>query len=383
MAARPDAAPTQLVPPPAETVEPPRAVHTSNFPDLLRQLNVSLVVTTYQAGKVVLIRAEGDHLNAHFRPFERPMGMAYDKGRLVIGAGMQVWEFFDVPAVAPKAEPVGRHDACFLPRRCHFTGDVDVHEIALDAAGEAWFVNTRFSCLCTLDLHSSFVPRWRPPFVSALAAEDRCHLNGLAMVGGRPRYVTALGQTDAAGGWRANKAAGGLLMDVTTDEVLLRGLSMPHSPRWRDGTLWLQESGDGSVGRVDLDARSYTKICQLPGFTRGMDFAGPVAFVGLSQVRESATFSGLPITRRLSERVCGVYAVHVDTGEVLAFLHFTGGVQEVFAVQVLPDTTYPEMLVESTDLVRHAYVLPDAALADVARPCPAVPAEPWADGPSP
>ena len=54
----------------------------------------------------------------------------------------------------------------------------------------------------------------RPPFISAYAAEDRCHLNGLAIVDGQPRYVTALGQSDTRGGWRAGKSNGGIVMSV-------------------------------------------------------------------------------------------------------------------------------------------------------------------------
>src|SRR5262245_193802 len=197
------------VPPPALPVEPPASVHTTNFPDLLRRLNVSLAVSTYQAGKLVLIRPEGDHLNTHFRPFDRPMGLALHGSRLAVGCGAQVWEFFNAPAVCAKLEPPGDHDACFLPRRSHLTGDIDIHEMAFAPDGTLWFVNTRFGCLCTLDAASSFVPRWRPWVLSGLAPEDRCHLNGLCLADGGPRFATALGTADTPGGWRKTKARGG------------------------------------------------------------------------------------------------------------------------------------------------------------------------------
>ncbi len=357
--------PMPVTPQPSEPVEPLASVHTSNFPELLRQLGVSLAVTTYQAGKLVLVRPDGDKLNTHFRTFDRPMGLAYQGGRMAIGCGLQVWEFCNVPAVAAKVEPVGKHDACFLPRRSHVTGDIDIHEMAYAGDGELWLVNTRFSCLATLDPTSSFVPRWRPSFLSGLAPEDRCHLNGLAMVDGVPSYVTALGTADTPGGWRSNKARGGVLIDLRNQQLILEGLSMPHSPRWYQDRLWLQESGDGSLGWVDPQLQQYRRVAAVPGFTRGLDFVGKVAFMGLSQVRESAIFSGIPLTERLTERICGVYAVHIDTGEVLAFLHFTSGVQEIFAVQALPGLACPELLNESTDLLKHAYILPDEALADV------------------
>src|SRR4051795_9239786 len=353
--------------PGAEDSAPLRAVHTPNFPALLRYLGASLLVTTYQAGKLVIVREDGDHLNAHFRAFQAPMGMALDGDRLAIGTTMQVWEYVDVPAVAARLEPPGRHDACYLPRSTHFTGNIQVHEMAYGTGGELWAVNTRFSCLCTLDRSASFAPRWRPPFVSALEPTDRCHLNGLGMVDGRPRYVTALGETDEPAGWRANKARGGILMDVASGEVLARGLSMPHSPRWHAGRLWVCESGAGTLGFVDPNTGRYEPIAEVPGFTRGLDFAGDLAFVGLSQVRESAVFSGIPITERLAaeERSCGVCAIDLRSGRVVALLRFETAVQEVFAVTVLPGRRYPDLINDDEKLLENSFVVPDAALADV------------------
>ena len=260
--------------PETEDPAPLRAVHTPNFPALLRQLGASLLVTTYQAGKLVMVRDEGDHLNTHFRAFQAPMGMALAGDRLAVGTTIQVWEFVDVPAVAARLDPPGRHDACFLPRSSHVTGNIQIHEMAWGAGDELWVVNTRFSCLCTLDGSASFAPRWRPPFVTALEPTDRCHLNGLGMVDGRPRYVTALGETDEPAGWRANKARGGIVMDVASGEVITRGLSMPHSPRWYGGRLWVCESGAGTFGFIDPNTGKYEPIAEVPGFTRGLDFAG-------------------------------------------------------------------------------------------------------------
>ena len=184
--------------------------------------------------------------------------------------------------------------------------------MAWGAGEELWVVNTRFSCLCTLDRSASFTPRWRPPFVTALEPTDRCHLNGLGMVDGRPRYVTALGQTDAPAGWRPRaRRSGGIVMDVASGELMAQGLSMPHSPRWHAGRLWVCESGAGTLGYVDPRTGRYEAVAATPGFTRGLDFAGNLAFVGLSQVRETAVFSGIPITERLAaeERTCGVCVV--------------------------------------------------------------------------
>jgi uncharacterized protein (TIGR03032 family) len=342
-------------------------VHTPNFPSLLRRLSASLLVTTYQAGKLVIVRDEGDHLNTHFRAFQAPMGMALDGDRLALGTQLQVCEFVDCPAVTTKLDPPGRHDACFLPRSSHVTGNIQIHEMAWANDGALWVVNTRFSCLCTLDRSASFAPQWRPPFVSALEPTDRCHLNGLGMVDGRPRYVTALGATDAPGGWRADKARGGIVVDVASGVVITHGLSMPHSPRWYGGRLWVCESGAGTFGFIDFNTGKYEPIAAVPGFTRGLDFAGNLAFVGLSQVRESAVFSGIPITERLAEneRTCGVCVIDLRGGQVVALLRFDTAVQEVFAVTVLPGRRYPDLINDDPKLLENSFMVPDAALADV------------------
>jgi uncharacterized protein (TIGR03032 family) len=362
--------PPLVPPPPAIEASPLRSVHTANLPALFAQSQISLVVSTYQAGKVIVVRNDQGVLNTHFCAFAKPMGVAANRNRLTVGGTNTVWEYLNMPAVAEKLEPAGKYDACYFPRRIHVTGDIDIHEMAYDHANELWIINTRFCCLCTLDADHSFVPRWRPPFVSALAPEDRCHLNGLGMVEGRPKYVTALGETDTAGAWRANKAGGGVLMDVDTNEILLRGLSMPHSPRWYQGQLWVLESGQGSLALVDLRRGTWRTVAQVPGFTRGLDFYGPLAFIGLSQVRETAVFSGIPLVERLKERTCGVWVVHIETGQTVGFLRFEAGVQEIFAVQVLRGVRFPEVLEFGDERLSHSYILPDDALAEVAQPTP-------------
>jgi uncharacterized protein (TIGR03032 family) len=336
---------------------PLRSMFTASFGQALAQLGSSLLISTYQTGKLICARAREAELNTHFRDFDKPMGVAVADGRFCLGTRTEVWDLRDMPEVAPKLEPPGTHDACYLPRNRHVTGDVAVHEMAF-AAGELWMVATTFSCLATLDAHHSIVPRWKPPFVSAIAAEDRCHLNGLAVVDDRVRYVTALGQTDEAGGWRAGKASGGVVVDVPSSEVVAAGLSMPHSPRLHDGRLWILESGRGTLGVVDLDSGRCETVAELPGFTRGLTFAGPIAFVGLSQIRESSTFGDLPLVERLDERLSGVWMVDVARGEIAGFLRFDDLVQEVFDVALLPGKRYPEIAEPGSTAVASSYVLP-------------------------
>jgi uncharacterized protein (TIGR03032 family) len=344
----------------APSDSPLRSVFTQSFPQFLDQLGSSLLVSTYQTGKLICARPDRGTLNTHFRDFQRPMGLAVAPGRFTVGTRAEVLDYRNFPAVAPRIEPQGKHDACFLPRNKHFTGDIRIHEIAF-AQGELWLVATNFSCLATLDAEHSFVPRWTPPFVTKLTNEDRCHLNGLCVVEDRVRYVTALGETDEPGGWRENKASGGVLIDVASGETIISGLSMPHSPRWYDGRLWLLESGKGTLSVADPGTGSVETVAELPGFTRGLLFAGGLAFVGLSQVRETATFGGLPLMERLDERLCGVWAVNPESGETVGFLRFEELVQEVFDVALLPGLRYPEIAEEGSDAASQSFVLPRVA----------------------
>ncbi len=234
------------------------------------------------------------------------------------------------------------------------------------AGAELWAVNTRFSCLCTLHPDYSLVPRWRPPFITALAAEDRCHLNGLALAPGavgriaNPSYVTALGATDTAGSWRQNKASGGCVVEVPSGAVVARGLCMPHSPRWHDGRLWLLESGTGRLVLIDLADGRRQIVAELPGFARGLAFAGPHAFVGLSKIRETSAMAGVPLAERRGELKCGVAVVDLRSGQSIALLEFQTAVEEIFDVQLLPGLHFPEVMGFQKDTIHNTFIVPHA-----------------------
>jgi uncharacterized protein (TIGR03032 family) len=330
---------------------------------VLSSLGCSVLVSTYQSGRVIALRADGDGLNTHFRAFSSPMGIAHRGSMLALGTKTEVLVYQNQRALASRVEPPG-HDAVFVPRRSHTTGDIRIHDLAF-VGDELWAVNTRFSCLATLDDDYSFEPQWRPSFVSALTPEDRCHLNGLAVVDDEVRFVTALGTSDTADGWRDGKVTGGVVIDVPSREIVASGLCMPHSPRWHDGRLWLLESGRGILGVVSPESGTFEPVARVPGFARGLSFVGPYAFIGLSQVREHV-FAGLPLTENPeAERTCGVWIVDVRNGATVAFLRFDGVVRELFEVTVLPGIRMPEIVEPGASLVEGAYVLSDRALADV------------------
>jgi uncharacterized protein (TIGR03032 family) len=336
--------------------EPPlrevRHQFTRTLPPLLEELGISLLVSTYQAGKVVAVGVAQGDLTLSYHNFEHAMGLAVKPDAIAVGARAQVWFLKSAPALATQVEPAGRHDACFLTGSSHYTGEIQAHELAWSSphpqslpprgrGEELWLVNTAFSYLCTLDSQHSFVPRWRPPFISALAAEDRCHLNGLALEDGKPKYVTVLAETDTPQGWRPNKATSGCLIDVASGQTAARGFAMPHSPRIYRGRLWMLHSGAGQLVLVDPASGKAETVTELPGYTRGLALYDRFAFVGLSKIRETSTFGGMPITARRPELKCGVGVVDLGTGRLVAHLEFVTGVEEIFDVQVLAGARCP------------------------------------------
>jgi len=341
---------------------------TESFRQLLDQANCSLVVSTYQAGQLVLVRPQAQGVNTHFIGFGKPMGMAWQGGQLAVGGAAQILTYRNLPAVGPKLDQGDQADACYIPRQVHNTGAIDIHEMDYTSDGELWFVNTRMSCLATTSSEFSFVPRWRPPFITEYELSDRCHLNGLGFRDGQPRYVSMLGTSDTAGGWRTNKVSGGQVMDISDNQVLAENLCMPHSPRWYQNKLWFLSSGAGQLMSAE-PGQPPQVVAEVPGFARGMDFIDRYALIGLSQVRESAVFAGLPLTRRVAERKSGVWVVDIWTGDTVAFLEFTGNVQEVFEVKVLPHR-WPTLLDTDSPLVATSYELPDEVLQNLAPPDP-------------
>lgn len=324
--------------PPAEPkLREVRYRRSLSFVDVLRQIGATLLVSTYQAGKLGAISAGENGLRFSFLNFDQAMGVAVGPQRLAVGAKGQIWFFDANPQIAPTLAPAGLFDMCYLARSAHVTGGIHCHEMAWGAGGELWVVNTLFSSLATLHEDFSFVPRWRPPFITDLAGEDRCHLNGLAMDRGQPKFVTVMAESNAPAGWRPDKSTSGCILDVATGAAVSRGLAMPHSPRWYNGRLFVLNSGYGSLEAVEVSTGRRDTVATMPGYTRGLAFSGPLAFVGLSRIRESAVFGGVPIAKHRHELKCGVGVVDLQTGQTIATLEFETGVEEIFDVQLIPN----------------------------------------------
>ena len=330
------------------------AITTSRgFESWLTRAGGSIAFTTYQAGKLFLLGLKPDgRLGVFERAFARCMGLGVsaDARSLLLATQYQLYRFDNA---LPFGSREAAHDAVYVPRLSWITGDLDIHDVGFGADGRPIFVNTLFSCLASASEGWSFKPLWRPSFVTKLAPEDRCHLNGLAMDKGRPRFVTAVSASNVADGWRDACAAGGIVIDVESNSIVCDGLSMPHSPRLHEGKLWLLNSGTGELGTVDVAQKRFAPRAFCPGFSRGLAFAGHYAIAGLSLARENRTFQGLPLDAALAsngaEPRCGLIVVETKTSDTIAWVRIEGVVRELYDVAFLPGVRNPSVIGFKTD----------------------------------
>lgn len=308
---------------------------------LLAQQGAAIMFSSYQSGLLYMLGHTangGAHL--HQSAMVKPMGIwVEDDNAFTLSAGYQIMRFKN--GLEPHERVNQQFDACFAPRETQVTGELDAHDIGVDRNGQPIFVNTRFNCLATTDPRHSFRELWRPPFISALVDEDRCHLNGLAMDNGEPAYVTAVSRSDTIDGWRDRRDNGGVVIDVRSGKIVCEGLSMPHSPRVYNGELWLLNSGTGELGVVKGAATGKGKFVPrvfCPGFARGLAIQNGFAFVGLSKPRYKR-FEGLALDQRLiksdSEPWCGIQIIDLAKGCCVEWFRIDGDVKEIFDVAVI------------------------------------------------
>lgn len=331
------------------------------FSHWLAEHQISLSFSTYQAGKLFFVGlSEPRQLSIFERTFARCMGIGLDPRTqgLWVATLYQVWRFENV--LQPGQDYQG-YDRLYLPQAGFTTGDVDAHDIAVDSLGPV-FVNTLFSCLARPSERYSFEPCWQPPFISRLAAEDRCHLNGLALKDGHPAYVSCVSQTDVNEGWREHRRAGGVVIEVQSNQVVADGLSMPHSPRWYRDRLWVLNSGQGEFGYVDLRSGRFEPVAFCPGYLRGLSFHGDFALVGLSKARPGQGFEGLALQQELERRNvqsrCGLQVIDLRTGDIAHELRIEGVVAELYDVCVLAGVKRPMAIGLVKDDIHHTFSLP-------------------------
>lgn len=334
------------------------AIHYSvsrGFVGLLAELNISTAITSYQSGKLYLLgNNPGGGLMINERLFVKAMGLCCQGNSLVLASLFQIHCFENI--LEPEQRINNIHDACFVPRKTYTTGALDAHDIGLLRNGSVIFVNTRYNCLATASVKHSFTPVWKPPFISKIVDEDRCHLNGMAMENGLPRYVTAVSQSNTIDGWRDRRDGGGVVIDVASNTIICTGLSMPHSPRLFNKKLWILNSGTGELGFVDTDKKAFTPVTFCPGFARGLALYGKYAFVGLSKPRDKR-FEGLALDQKLaeadSEAWCGMQVIDIETGTCVEWFRIDGAVSEIYDTAVIPDIYCPMSIGFSSDEIQN------------------------------
>lgn len=356
VAAAPDVAVEEAQPAPQEAQPAANQTQISvsrGFGNWLIRNNCSLAFSSYQTGQLFLVgMLPNGQVSFHQQNYVRAMGLHATPQRLYVGSLFQIWRLENV--LAPHERANGDFDRLYVPRNAQTTGDIDVHELNVDKAGRVVFVNTKFSCLATMSLTHGFRPLWKPPFISRLAAEDRCHLNGLAMEDGSPAYVTAVSRSDMINGWRDRRHEGGVLIDVRDDRIVTDQLSMPHSPRLTADGIYLLDSGRGQIARVDPKTGAKTDIAFCPGFLRGLAIHNGYAIATVSLPRDGA-FAGLQLQDELKKRDgepwCGVCIVDLRSGDLVEWIRLNGAIKELFDVTVIPEVRCPMALgVQSADI---------------------------------
>lgn len=337
--------------------------YTSHVPEILQRLNCSIAITTYQAGKLVLISAKDENTLIQLpRTFDKPMGIAEDKeqDKLAIACKEEVIVFAnskDLAKFYPNAP--GKYDALYMPRVTYHTGQLDIHDLNFGENNTLFAVNTSFSCIVKIDDNYNFTPYWKPSFIDAIASEDRCHLNGMAMLNGKPKYVTAFNQGNTHQSWRENVTKTGILMDVETNEIILENLAMPHSPRIFNGELYVLLSATGELIRVNIEERSYEVVVKLEGFVRGMDVYKDYLFIGLSKLRQnSSTFAKLDFAEAANE--AGIMVVHLPTAAIAGKITYQTSLDEIYDVHILGEKTRPNVLNTIRPDYKAGLMIPDA-----------------------
>ncbi|MEZ6127971.1 MAG: TIGR03032 family protein [Planctomycetaceae bacterium] len=347
---------TELVPETESDSHEPQLqfVASPGFTGWLAEQHVSIALTSYRSGKLFLIGHNLDgRISIFERTFSRCMGMWTDAQTLWVASLFEIHRFENI---LPRGGSHEGYDRCYVPRQAFVTGDLNVHDIAINAHGQLVFVNTLFNCLASVSETHSFDPLWQPPFIETLTAEDRCHLNGMALERGVPRYVSMFAATNEAQGWRQQRLSGGRVLDLRDDTVIVDGLAMPHSPRLYRDRLWLLQSGTGEFGYVDRHQNCFVPLTFCPGYVRGLEFVGDYAVVGLSKGREENLFQELPLHERLEQSGqsvrCGVCVIDLRTCEVVHTLWIEGVVTQLYDIAVLPGVVRPMAVGFKTDEIQ-------------------------------
>ena len=310
------------------------SVHTSAFPELLAAVGSSLLVSTYQSGRVIVGARRRNGLNTHFRPFQVPMGMAARPGELAVGTKAQVQRFQNQPALSARLEPPGVHDACFVPRSSprHRRHPHPRHGVRRRRA-----LGGQHPLLVPVHLHRRLQLR------AALAAAVRHRARRRGPLppqrpGGGRRASPATSPPSApptpTSGWRDGQDDRGRAARRPVGRGRRAAASACRTRR--AGTT----AGSGCSSRATAPSASSTsssgrfeEVAGCPGSPAAWPSPGPTPSSASPRCAR-ALFEGIPLKAEGVERSCGVWVIDLRTGTIAAFLRFEGIVQELFEVLV-------------------------------------------------
>ncbi len=332
---------------PPQSLAPFSCKYSPQIPELLMHLGCTIAISTYQAGKVVFISPKDENSLIQLpRTFEKPMGIAqsFETDKLALACKDEVIVFRNSENLAkhyPKFPQ--RYDSLYMPRVIYNTGGLDIHDLSFGEGEQLYAVNTLFSCLVKIDDNYNFTPYWRPSFIDKIVSEDRCHLNGMALQRGKPKYATAFNNGNTYQSWREKVTKTGILIDVDSNEIIAKELAMPHSPRVFNNQLYVLLSATGELVKIDVASGKKETVIQLQGFVRGMDIHKDYLFIGLSKLREnSSTFAKLDFAKNANE--AGIAIVHLPTGALVGKISYLTSVDEIYDVHIMPGKLRPNIL---------------------------------------
>lgn len=316
------------------------------FPLWLRENKCNIVVSCYRKNRLFCIGMQGSgHVSTYFATVLRPMGLAYDDtdGTILSSERGNITTF--KCKGSETCPQYGYFDKLYLPTHVFLSSDTDIHDLRIGADSKLYYVSARFNSICMPSTENSFDVHWIPPWISTVdgmpPAEDRCHLNGMAIVDGLPRFVTSSCISDYSGAWREHHGEG-VVYDILNETIVASGLWAPHSPNWYDGKLWIAEAGTGQFGYVDLVERKFVAKKFLPGFIRGITIYNNFALINTSMDRHDYAFKDLPLGHLVEQsgaRVrSGVWIIDMNTFDVRHTFEFIDPTSELYDIIVLPDT---------------------------------------------
>jgi len=331
------------------------------LPKFLYDSKLSIVFSTYQAGRLIIIGSlDGYKIHQIPVPYKRPMGIATEANRIAI-ASLDEISFFTAnkKTVQTLKDNKNKYDQMYLYRASYNTSSLDIHDIAFDKSG-VWGVNTLFSCLCKFTLNYNFSPKWHPYFITDLVPEDRCHLNGLAMKNGSPKYVTALSSTNNKKGWRKDIMNSGIIMDVKTNKIILDGLAMPHTPRLINNELYFLESALGRLVKWNPINKEKEIIYDFNRFVRGFIYYKELLIIGFSKIRKtSKSFEKVSEKIKKNSKNAGFVIFDLRTRTPFGELIYTDTIDEIYDVNIINGARKPAIITQLNEQHKNIIVTPN------------------------